>query len=108
MLSLNEIHESIFELLRTKVKTNGGGSGATDVKPVYPRLLSGDINIMHTEAMDDKNTWCVLVNSAICKLFCRGFSFDTDEYCINGGKEVKIGIHMNQQLLFHTKYSCNT
>ena len=39
--SLNEIHESVFELSHTKVKTFGGG--VMEVKPVYPRLSSGDI-----------------------------------------------------------------
>ena len=43
MLSLNEIRDSVFELSRTQVKMYGGG--AMDVKPIYPRLLSGDINI---------------------------------------------------------------
>ena len=41
--SLNEIHESVFELSCTQIKTYGGG-GVTDVKPIYPRLSSGDIN----------------------------------------------------------------
>ena len=42
MPSLNEIRESILELSRTQVKRYGG-HGATDVKPTYPRLLSGNI-----------------------------------------------------------------
>ena len=33
--SLNEIHESIFEVSGTQVKTYGGG--VTEVKPVYPQ-----------------------------------------------------------------------
>ena len=33
--SLNDICESIFELLRTQVQTYGCG-GITEVKPVYP------------------------------------------------------------------------
>ena len=47
--SLNEIRESVFELSRTQVKTygggggGGGGGGVTDLKPIYPRLSSGDI-----------------------------------------------------------------
>ena len=35
--SLNEIHESVFELLSTQV------IGMMEVKPVYPRLSSWDI-----------------------------------------------------------------
>ena len=41
--SLNEIRESVFELSRTQVKMYGGD--VTDVKPIYPKLSSGDINI---------------------------------------------------------------
>ena len=41
--SLNEIRGSVFELLCTQVKTYGGGGSATDLKPIYPRLSSGDI-----------------------------------------------------------------
>ena len=41
--SLNEICESIFELSCTQVKTYGSG-GERDVKPVCPRLSSGDTN----------------------------------------------------------------
>ena len=46
--SLNEIRESIFELLRTHVKTygSGGSGGGTNMKSIYPRLSSGDINII--------------------------------------------------------------
>ena len=40
-----EIRESVFELSGTQVKTYGGG--ATEVKPVYPRLLSGVYIIMN-------------------------------------------------------------
>ena len=39
--SLNEIRKSVFELSRIQVKTCG--SGAADVKPIYPPLSSGDI-----------------------------------------------------------------
>ena len=39
--SLNEIHDSIFELSLTQVKTFA--SGLMEVKSVYPRLLSVDI-----------------------------------------------------------------
>ena len=39
--SLNEIRESVFKLSRTQLQTYGGG--AMDVKPIYPRLSSGDI-----------------------------------------------------------------
>ena len=38
--SLNEIHESVFELSYTQVKMFGS---SVDVKPVYPRLSSWDI-----------------------------------------------------------------
>ena len=39
--SLNEIHESVFVLSQTQVKTFD--SGVMEVKPVYPRLSSWDI-----------------------------------------------------------------
>ena len=39
--SLNEISESVFELSLTQIKTYDGG--ATEMKPVYTPLLSGDI-----------------------------------------------------------------
>ena len=43
--SLNEIRESIFQLLCTKDKTYGGGA-ATDLKQTYPTLFVwGDVNI---------------------------------------------------------------
>ena len=38
--------ESIFELSGTQVKTYGGsGGGVMDMKPIYPQLLSRDVNI---------------------------------------------------------------
>ena len=40
--SLNKIRESVFELLYTQVKPYGGG-GMTEVKPVHPQLLPGDV-----------------------------------------------------------------
>ena len=36
--SLNEIHESVFELSHSQLKVFG--SGMMEVKPVYPRLLT--------------------------------------------------------------------
>ena len=41
MPSLNDICESIIDLLHTQIKMYCGR--ATDVKPVYPQILSGDI-----------------------------------------------------------------
>ena len=35
----------MFELSRPQGNFYGGGGGATDLNPIYPRLSSGDINI---------------------------------------------------------------
>ena len=51
--SLNDICESICELSRTQVKMYGGGT--TDVKPIYHRLLSGDIIIIFLIFIDTKH-----------------------------------------------------
>ena len=49
--SLNEIDEIDFELLHTQVKMLG--SGMMEVKPVYPRLSSGDtMKYIQTELSD--------------------------------------------------------
>ena len=36
-------YEFVFELSRPQGNFYGGGGGATDLNPIYPRLSSGDI-----------------------------------------------------------------
>ena len=42
--SLNEICESIIELLRTQVKIYSSGGGMMDMNPVYLQFSSGGCN----------------------------------------------------------------
>ena len=70
--SLNEIRESIFELSRTQVKTYGGG-GATDLKPIYPRLSSGDIIMGFVLNLDTVNIWEIMKSVWAVTHFCTIF-----------------------------------
>ena len=43
--------QAFFELSLAQVKTYAGS--ATDIKPLYPRLLSGDINTFTYQGLPD-------------------------------------------------------
>ena len=58
--SLNEIRETVFDVSCTQVKMYSGG--ATEVKAIYPKFSSGDINIYYVMIKSEKKNEFFYIN----------------------------------------------